>query len=173
MVNIVDVFNSETRCFCDPTKSNLYDPITKNLVVGALRAPRKEAACGLRPQPQEKLLSLKQPPNYLGISSKMAYGLHSRTTPGLSNKFNKKVMDKAVSRTPIYQENASCGNIIGSKLVKRQQPCKLLNIHPSVQRKQTCFSQRFCNQVPPNVAAGSFANYRGERSYNNRFRVVL
>jgi hypothetical protein len=138
---------AQLTCFCGPN-SNLV--IKNNLIATgppvvyvpnrySRNNPLPVCAGGVS-QITRKLQAATKPPGFTGMSQKMAYGLYSRTTPGLSTFANKKVENKAVPRTFVNQANCMSMGIA--------RPCALnpqiSNIHSSVQQKMNCVNNRVC-----------------------------
>jgi hypothetical protein len=105
------------------------------------RYARNTALCRTTPQLNYKVQTINRQPGFTGMSQKMAYGLYTRTTPGLTTFANKKVPDNSV-RTTFTTQRRCLG--LGNRIDARLQNCQITNIHPSIQRKMTCVNTRTC-----------------------------
>lgn len=132
--NYNNMFTNVVTCYCDPNKTN----IAMNNVIWF----RNDMMCGNITEPNSKVLSLTQPPGYLGTSKKMAYGKFCRTTPGLTTFANKKVQDKIVQPATFVQQPACTS--LGKRRDARQSACRLTSIHPRVAQKIQCVNNQTC-----------------------------
>ena len=132
MSNFNNVFSTILSCYCNPEKTDIsYNKVWY----------RCDSTCGKMNQGSMKLLSLTQPPNYLGTSQKMLYGSNCRTVPGLTTFANKKVQDKTVK--PTYIQQPACTHL-GKERDAQRLNCQLSSIHPRVAKKMQCVNTRTC-----------------------------
>ena len=128
--NYNNVFTNVLNCLCAPSIN-----ITRN----GRQWSRTDAVCG--DTVNRKVLSLTQPPGYLGTSQKMAYGKYCRTRPGLTTFANKKTQDRTVN--PSYVQQPTCTSL-GKQRDARRLTCQITNIHPRVAQKMQCVNNQTC-----------------------------